>query len=209
MHASQTSRRLLTFKSDQAATLINEVLTPTKHLVVVPDVLAQLLTACKVFGRLQDMEKFTPNARQRRIIEDGLEEHRKAQSTGRPAPKRLMRKWNSEAGISSPDTPRSWAVHAQKERAKQVNGMSFVTFFRHVSNLFGKRTGDARQGYSPEEIAEAAGSGELDQILAEQGIQLDEDDGRHIPRRKFSELRGFERESFDAEKYEKDLGRKR
>lgn len=51
------------------------------------------------------MEKFTPNARQQQIIEEGLEEHRKAQRTSRPAPERLIRKWNSEAGISSPDTP--------------------------------------------------------------------------------------------------------
>jgi hypothetical protein len=87
--------------------------------------------------------------------------------------------------------------------------MSLVRFFHDVSKLLGIRVRHARRDYSPEEIAEAAESDELDRILAEQGVQLDADDGRPIPRRRFSELKGFDRESFDAEQYAHDLERKR
>jgi hypothetical protein len=90
-----------------------------------------------------------------------------------------------------------------------VNDMSFVTFIQVVSKLLGIWTGQSRRHYSPEEIAKAAESDELDRILAEQGVQPDEDDGRPIPRRKFSELTGFDRKTLDADQYAKDLERKR
>jgi hypothetical protein len=50
---------------------------------------------------------FDPDARQKAIIEEGLAEHRQAQASGRPAPNRLLRKWNSEAGIESPESVRA------------------------------------------------------------------------------------------------------
>ncbi|RDU97710.1 hypothetical protein DWV00_17760 [Trinickia dinghuensis] len=73
----------------------------------------------------------------------------------------------------------------------------------------GIRADHTPPAYSPEELAEAAESDRIDRILAAQGVQAEADDGRPIRRRKFSELRGFNRKSFDADQYARDLGRKR
>jgi hypothetical protein len=71
-----------------------------------------------------------------------------------------------------------------------------------------KVTGESREalpGYSPEDLQQAAENGQLMRILAEHAVKVEEDDMRPIPRRKFSELKGFDRSSFDQEAYDKEL----
>ncbi|SDJ36506.1 hypothetical protein SAMN04487926_14533 [Paraburkholderia steynii] len=48
------------------------------------------------------MAKFKPDERQQKLIETARRSHREAQARGRFAPRRLVEKWSSEAGIMSP-----------------------------------------------------------------------------------------------------------
>jgi len=61
-----------------------------------------------------------------------------------------------------------------------------------------------RKRYSPEEIQEAAQSEELERILAEHGVSPVPDNSSPVPRRKFSDLKGFDRAKFDPEQYLND-----
>ena len=56
-----------------------------------------------------EMNDFEPDARKKRLIEQALKAHRKAQAKGRYAPRRLVERWSSEAGIERPE-------HNQKKK---------------------------------------------------------------------------------------------
>lgn len=71
---------------------------------------------------------FTPDDRQRRLIEETLRAHQQAQEHGEFAPERLVRKWSREVGIECPESPSEISDEIEQTRGRRV--MRFAASFR-------------------------------------------------------------------------------
>jgi hypothetical protein len=60
------------------------------------------------------MTEFTPDERQKRLIEKSLQAHRAAQKRGRFAPDRLVQKWSSEIGLEQSKSGRISEEHEER-----------------------------------------------------------------------------------------------
>ena len=85
--------------------------------------------------------------------------------------------------------------------------MTFSALFHDISGIFHRLTaqGEAAHARTLVEIADAAESDRLDQMLSDAGISA-ESVGEATPvRRKWSELEAFDRSTFDHEAYTRSL----
>jgi hypothetical protein len=73
---------------------------------------------------------FQPSRQQKRWIEAGLTEHRIAQANGRPARERLIRRWNSEAGIRLPSRSEPSKLNCPKGYSRFRRGL--VPFLKRL-----------------------------------------------------------------------------
>jgi len=84
--------------------------------------------------------------------------------------------------------------------------MSLITYFRGVTEYFGHAR--ASKPHTLVELAEAAESDELDQVLAQAGMPSVVEDEQPLRRRKWSQLERFNRADFDINAYTKSLDEK-